>query len=73
MIDADSMVDGDSVTSLADDLNRAMDLDGAARDAYRAIWGVDWMPLPTANGTYYFTASNARNVRGASTEARTVR
>ena len=73
MIDADSLIDSDSVTTLADDLNRAMDLDGAARDAYRAIWGVEWSPLPTVGGSDYFVASNARNVRSASTECCTVR
>lgn len=73
MVDADSLIDGDSVTTLADDLNAAMDRDGVARAAYRAIWGVEWVSLPTADGTPYFAAQLAANVRTESTESRTVR
>lgn len=72
MLDADSLIDRDSVTELADDLNRAMDLDASARAAYRAIWGVDWSPLPTCGGDAYFTG-RAGNSRSASTTANTVR
>ncbi len=70
MVDADSLFPSDSVTTLADELNHAMARDAAARDAYRAVWGVEWEPLPLASGEPYFVASNA-NVRSESTEAST--
>ena len=73
MVDADSLVDSDSFTTLADELNRAMDGNVAAQAAYLATWGVRWEPLPTAGGESYFASTGATRVRTESSDARTVR
>jgi hypothetical protein len=68
--DPDSLVDADAVFALALALNQAMNRDAAARARYRAMWGVEWSPLPTAGGIDYFPMPVEET---ESTLARTIR
>lgn len=73
--DPDSLVGGDEVYVLAMALNQAMHRDPAARGAYRAVWGTDWSPLGSVDGSAFFPVAEEPAVgpRDRTVARRTVR